>query len=394
MDAATRKQVQCFSLLALRLLNVTLLRLNQNLIPDEYPDYTLVPHPAARHWDDVMFGGILFNCETGCVCEISHPTGIRFAALHLRGADGFMLLGPYLPETAAIPRLTDAVRMTDPEDLNQYLQGLPVLTHEKIYGLLDTLMFELYDSHVSGRFMPLELSDEHPSPCPVFEEDALWVRAERIAARYEGEQKLLGRVMRGEHFSRDLIYPVNISRIPNKLRNGKNLLIVFNTLLRKAIEGCHIHPFYIDQISAKWAVRIENIETQNQAEQIRYEILEDYSRLVRRRSLADYTRNVRAMINYVQFHLADIHLSLQAIAEKMGANASYLSQQFNRETGKSFPEYVTEMRMAEAKSVLRSNKKMNIGQVAAAVGYADANYFTRVFRRTVGMTPSAWQREH
>ena len=75
----------------------------------------------------------------------------------------------------------------------------------------------------------------------------------------------------------------------------------------------------------------------------------------RKHSLVGYTPNVRAMLNYVQFNLADPELSLHAIAQKLGVNASYLSQQFNREVGKSLPEYIATCRVAEAKKLLRSS---------------------------------------
>lgn len=62
--------------------------------------------------------------------------------------------------------------------------------------------------------------------------------------------------------------------------------------------------------------------------------------------------NVRSMLTYVQFNLAE-GISLEAIARQLGVNASYLSSQFNREVGKSLPEYVSEKRIAEAKRLLR-----------------------------------------
>ena len=75
----------------------------------------------------------------------------------------------------------------------------------------------------------------------------------------------------------------------------------------------------------------------------------------------------------------------------MGVNASYLSSQFNREVGKSLPEYVSEKRIAEAKRLLRGRTQLPIGQIAAAVGFSDVNYFTKVFKKKAGQTPSAYR---
>lgn len=140
--------------------------------------------------------------------------------------------------------------------------------------------------------------------------------------------------------------------MPNKLRNRKNLFIVLNTLMRKAVEAAQVHPFYIDAISAKWAMRIEAVEQEADLYPMRREIVEDYCRLAQTRSMASYSPNVRSMLTYVQFNLAE-GISLEAIARQLGVNASYLSSQFNREVGKSLPEYVSEKRIAEAKRLLR-----------------------------------------
>ena len=96
------------------------------------------------------------------------------------------------------------------------------------------------------------------------------------------------------------------------------------------------------------------------------------------------------MLNYVQFNLAE-GISLEAIARQLGVNASYLSSQFNREVGKSLPEYVSEKRIAEAKRLLRGRTQLPIGQIAAAVGFSDVNYFTKVFKKKAGQTPSAYR---
>ena len=169
-----------------------------------------------------------------------------------------------------------------------------------------------------------------------------------------------------------------------------NLFIVLNTLMRKAVEAAQVHPFYIDAISAKWAMRIETVEQEADLYPMRREIVEDYCRLAQTRSMASYSPNVRSMLTYVQFNLAE-GISLEAIARQLGVNASYLSSQFNREVGKSLPEYVSEKRIAEAKRLLRGRAQLPIGQIAAAVGFSDVNYFTKVFKKKAGQTPSAYR---
>ena len=137
-------------------------------------------------------------------------------------------------------------------------------------------------------------------------------------------------------------------------------------------------------------MRIEAVEQEADLYPMRREIVEDYCRLAQTRSMASYSPNVRSMLTYVQFNLAE-GISLEAIARQLGVNASYLSSQFNREVGKSLPEYVSEKRIAEAKRLLRGRAQLPIGQIAAAVGFSDVNYFTKVFKKKAGQTPSAYR---
>ena len=55
--------------------------------------------------------------------------------------------------------------------------------------------------------------------------------------------------------------------------------------------------------------------------------------------------------------------------------------------------YVAGLRMAEARRMLRGPAGLSISRIAAAVGYADLNYFTKVFRRYTGLTPTAYRQQ-
>ena len=72
-------------------------------------------------------------------------------------------------------------------------------------------------------------------------------------------------------------------------------------------------------------------------------------------------------------------------------SVTYFSETFKTETGKGFSEYLTELRINEAKELLERGD-MNVREVAARVGYRSANYFSRVFHRITGTTPSEYER--
>ena len=79
-------------------------------------------------------------------------------------------------------------------------------------------------------------------------------------------------------------------------------------------------------------------------------------------------------------------LSLQDLAREFSINYTYLSRQFKKSVGKSFSEYLTEVRLREAGRLLRDTR-MRVTAIAEQVGYNDYHYFNNVFKRQFSMTP-------
>ncbi len=83
-------------------------------------------------------------------------------------------------------------------------------------------------------------------------------------------------------------------------------------------------------------------------------------------------------------------VTLESAAAVVHLNAAYFSKLFKRETGKNFSEYVAEVRLDHAKELL-SRGRMNISEVAFAVGFSDVQYFSKTFKRCTGMRPSEYR---
>ena len=95
---------------------------------------------------------------------------------------------------------------------------------------------------------------------------------------------------------------------------------------------------------------------------------------------------------YVKEHFADQDLSVDEVCRKLNVSAAYFSTIFKKETGKTFVRYLTDYRMEKAVSMLMTgNEKTYV--IAEKVGYAEPNYFSYVFKKQFGMSPSKYKAE-
>ena len=97
--------------------------------------------------------------------------------------------------------------------------------------------------------------------------------------------------------------------------------------------------------------------------------------------------------NLVHDRYMEPNLSLDTVCSALGVSNSYFSSVFKKETGKAFVTYLTDYRMDHAAElILETNEKSY--QIAERVGYLDANYFSYVFKKRFGVSPSKYRTEH
>lgn len=101
-------------------------------------------------------------------------------------------------------------------------------------------------------------------------------------------------------------------------------------------------------------------------------------------------RAVRRAVRYVEENYPR-DLPQEEVARNVGLSPSYFSSCFKRETGKSFVEYLTEYRLEKARKLLTSSNLRTL-DVASSVGFRDPKYFARIFKKSVGVTPSRYRK--
>lgn len=83
-------------------------------------------------------------------------------------------------------------------------------------------------------------------------------------------------------------------------------------------------------------------------------------------------------------------LSLDELSKELDISPYYFSKLFKEETGSNFVEYLTNLRMTRAKELLK-DEQCSMKEICAQVGYSDPNYFSRIFKKNFGVTPTEYR---
>ncbi len=116
--------------------------------------------------------------------------------------------------------------------------------------------------------------------------------------------------------------------------------------------------------------------------------------LTYRDSLASHQHGamLQQVHNYINQHYMDADLSLNEVAGQVNLSPSHFSTVFSQETGQTFKEYLTEVRIRRAKELLRSTTLKSF-EISYQIGYSDPHYFSYVFRKHTGMSPKEYRQQ-
>lgn len=321
---------------------------------------------------------------------------------------GSIIVGPYLTEEPNILMIESIIfenklSISLKNTIKQYYLSLPMISTYKAKIIAESLSYSTLNIH-SMESHSVTIGDKKYSfqtESPI-SRDSIRQNTEQsidmIEKIYKNENDLLhaveiGDIEKLEEISeeRSSFFSDLSDRIPNDpLRSGKNLAFVLNTLLRKAAEKGGLHPIYIHSISGKNAIQIEQTTTIQQLSDLIIKMRLDYCTAVRKLSLKNFNYLTKKAIEYIRNNL-DGDLSLDVISNALDISPSMLSRQFKKETNHNITEYINIQRVNEAVYIME-NQGISITDIAYMVGFNDLNYFTKVFKKLKGMTPSEYRK--
>ena len=132
------------------------------------------------------------------------------------------------------------------------------------------------------------------------------------------------------------------------------------------------------------------LQTQDSAMEYVIRIMKKALELREKSASNRYGDVVDEVTRYIEENYADEELSLNVLASHVNFSPNHLSMIFSQQTGQTFIKYLTDFRMNKAKELLRcTGKKSSV--ISMEVGYKDPHYFSYLFKKTQGMTPTQYR---
>ena len=354
------------------------------------------------------FNELLSYCNSNAINHIMDEFSFQYTMIKLpiTNTATYLLVGPYsLTSFSSNHQIKLAEKYHIPPECNQLLdyilQKVPIFIS---YNYLSTIFntfgdiifgsadhYTVNNSEYESKYLLTSFTDNAEEPKY---SDVLFDTMQYMEERYRLENDLLHSVAHGQINKIEMqiatITPQLFEqRLSDPIRNYKNYAIVMNTLLRKAAESGAVHPLYVDQISSKYAHRIDNTNSVDALISIMREMPRKYALIVKNHSLKGYSTPVRKIMMNVYSNLVG-DLSLKTQAKMLNINASYLSSLFKKETGFTLTEYVNSQRIQHAVFLLNSTD-LQIQTIAQHCGYTDICYFTKTFKKIIGKTPTEYR---
>ena len=136
---------------------------------------------------------------------------------------------------------------------------------------------------------------------------------------------------------------------------------------------------------------ITKFETSNEIEKWTQDISNQIFKYLNNKKNFIYSRAVIKAIKYIKKNFDNKNLDLKSVSEFVELSLSHFSRLFSKETGKSYSDYLTKIRINEAKRLFKETN-LKVYEVCFKVGYDNVEHFSRVFKKVTGISPTNYNK--
>lgn len=309
------------------------------------------------------------------------------------------LIGPYVRTEYSDEKMRDILienkmPASYATSLKLYYTALPMLASYQIQRTVTACIVSfdpLFSEYTYRRLLGFQ---EEPREPKTYQQDSIDYSA--IYQRYHAENRLLKLIEKGEVES--------IIQAYDEIQEGSASLTalflspvyqspisILRALARKAAERSGLSIITIDQITQKSVQRLSGTSNVRKQTQYCYEMLVELTTAVRDHlaNTSGYSPAIVKVAEYLSLNYTQ-NVSTDTLCRISDYSPSHLAKIFKHETGRTITQYIAELRCRQAAEMLRETT-LPVQEISSYVGYADNNYFVKVFKKVTGMTPSEYR---
>ena len=221
----------------------------------------------------------------------------------------------------------------------------------------------------------------------------------KTSGRWNAEQELLDKVRRGDMSVRDVLagmqpsHTVSITANKDSLDNLKlNIHLLLTLVSRAAVEG-GLPQKTSFSLCTQYRRQLNRCASAAELAILSNELVLDYvNRVHKMKQFAHMSSQIRLCCEYIDTHPEE-KLTLEMLADKAGYTSYHLSRKFKQEMRCSIIDYIQLSKLERAKYLL-VNSQTTVDEISYSLGFGTRSYFTSVFKKHTGQTPSDYRREH
>ena len=346
----------------------------------------------------------LDQCENSTITNIITPFHTHHCILCIsKENDEHLVVGPFVEN----PISEDLVyiimnklqlNLDYCNKLKYYYQSVPSIDTSTVYDILFTINEYITKNSNTHKINTIDLSilAKHDSVYDLFVKDINRTSMyKELEERYAGEDKLISYIKNGDvvmaqkQFAKYPISTSNIIRTKDSLRNTKNLLLVTNTLFRRAAYMGGVPPIYVDELSAKLAIKIEETMSLDTLNNFHIQMINSYCLLTKEHSLSQYSSIVRQALMFINLNISS-NITVKQVANEIGLSPDYLTRLFKKELGINIITYINRKRIYTSLNLLKTTD-LSIEDIGDLIGLSNTSYFYTLFKKEIGVSPKQYR---
>ena len=342
----------------------------------------------------------IVNTKEKYIYSIVDPVFANYIVICLDEVNkDYLLLGPYISTKDSSYKLEQYnLTLDEVTNLKNYYEDLPLLNKHKVTNILRILLKNVYDKDYKFEFVEkTNLFNLNSKNNKDINELINSLESKSLDEISSNEYKLFFAIREGDKFlaSRflDRLLPqknINSNDFTN-IRDYKNKLIYYNTLLKKAAELESISTVYLQSLYDTNLKKIESSNDFNKLYDLIHSMIIGYCDAINNYKLKDYSTLVRKVVDYINLNLVN-DLSVKNLADLFYISPTYLARIFKKEVNYSIVEYINRQRIRRS-TLLLKDSNLPVNQISQIVGINDFNYFSRLFKKYMNKTPSQYRKE-